>query len=68
MDVWVLTEGREVPIRLGQGLEEGALELGLERTLDLAGGGRAHSCPEKEQHLWAQGGMNWAERMVGGAL
>lgn len=68
MDVWVLAEGREVPTRLVQGLEEGTLELGLERTLNLVGGGRAHSCSEKEQHRCAQGGMNWAERMVGGVL
>lgn len=64
----MLVEGREVPTRLGRGLEEGALELGLERTLNLVGGGRAHSCPEKEQHCCAQGVMNWAERMVGGVL
>ena len=48
VDVWVLVEGREVLTRLGWGLEERALELGLERTLNLVGGGRAHSCPEKE--------------------
>ena len=48
MDVWGLVESRKVPTRLGQGLEEGALELSLERTLNLVGGARAHSGPEKE--------------------
>ena len=48
VDVWGLMEGRKVPTRLGQGLEEGALELSLERTLNLVGGARAHSSPEKE--------------------
>ena len=48
MDVWGLVEGRKVLTRLGQGLEEGARELSLERTLTLVGGARAHSSPEKE--------------------